>query len=80
MEISIDKIEEILSTVIYPETGKNILDEGILEELETGDNSVDIVLSFAKATDPFINSVKRAVKAAIEAEFGSDLIIDITQR
>jgi ATP-binding protein involved in chromosome partitioning len=80
MEINIDKVEKILSTVIYPETGGNIVDEGILEELETGDNSVDIVLSFAKATDPFINSVKRAVKAAIEAEFGNDMIIDITTK
>lgn len=80
MEINNDKIERILSTVIYPETGRNILDEGILEELSTDNNSVDIVLSFAKATDPFINSVKRAVKVAIEEEFGSELIIDITTK
>ena len=75
-----ENIEQVLTTVLHPETGKDIVSSGILEGIELTDNSVDLTISFFKSTDPFINSIKRAIKSALEAEFGTDLIVNITTK
>lgn len=80
MEIKKEVIEKILATIIYPETGIDIINAGVLEEFEIAKNSIDIVLSFAKPTDPFINSVKRSIKTTLEEKLGSDIIINITTK
>jgi ATP-binding protein involved in chromosome partitioning len=80
MIIKRENVEAILQTVIYPENGNNIYDEGIVESLEVNGNSIDLILIFGKITDPFINSVKRAAKTAIESSLGSDIIINITTK
>ncbi len=80
MEKNKENIEKVLSTVVHPETGKDIVSSGILEDITLNNNSVDIVISFIKSTDPFINSVKRSIKSALEENFGNELIINITTK
>jgi len=80
MEFIKQNIINVLKSVIHPETGQDIISSGVLESLEIEDNSVDITLIFDKITDPFINSIKRAIKSEIEKQFGLDAIINITTK
>ncbi|MDD2386052.1 MAG: Mrp/NBP35 family ATP-binding protein [Bacteroidales bacterium] len=80
MEFTKQNIRSILKTVIHPETAQNIIDSGIIENLEINNNSIDITLLFDKITDPFINSIKRGIKTEIEKCFGADAIINITTK
>jgi len=77
MNITKEHIESKLRSVIYPETGNDIVSEGIVENIEIKDNSVSISLAFSKSTDPFLNSVKHSVKTVIEQEYGADLVLDL---
>jgi len=80
MAVTKENIESLLKSVIHPETGKDIFSEDILESIDVKGNSIDIVLQFAKATDPFIGSIKRSVKSVIEQEFGTEIIVNITTK
>ncbi len=80
MEITKQNISEILKSVVHPEIGKDIVDAGILEGFVIDNTSIDITLIFDKITDPFINSIKRAIKTEIEKHFGSDAIVSITTK
>lgn len=69
-----------LNTIIYPETGKSLTDEGILVNVEVNGNNVDITLAFTKPTDPFITSIKKGINNIIESKFGTDVIVNITTK
>lgn len=77
MNVTKENIESVLKAVIYPETGNDIISDGILDNIEYHDNSITILLCFPKATDPFLNSVKRSVKSEIEKHFGIEVIVNI---
>lgn len=59
-------IRRLLTGVIHPETGKNIVDSGILEDISEANDVLSITLVFPKARDPFANSIRRQVKDAVE--------------
>lgn len=80
MKLSKQNLEEVLKKVIHPESGQNIIDSGIVTAIEIKENNIDLVLMFEKATDPFINSIKRTAKSDIENIFGNNLIINITSK
>lgn len=80
MTVSKENILEILKSILYPENGNDILSEGILQSVENTDGGIDIDLVFAKATDPFINSIKRSIKTVIEENFGTDVVVNITTK
>ena len=74
-----EKIREVLSGIRYPESGKSIVDEGMLGVVETDCQGVNITLLFAKATDPFMSALKKEVKEVIEKEFGN-IAVNITTK
>jgi len=80
MKITKENIRSILKSVIYPETGNDIISSGIIDNIEIQGNSISISLAFAKATDPFINSVKRSIKTTIEEQFGTEVILNLTTK
>ncbi len=80
MNLAKENIYSVLKTVIHPESGKDIATENILESVDISDKEINIVLIFAKSTDPFINSIKRSVKTCLEENFGTELIINITTK
>ena len=47
-----EKIKQVLSTVIHPETGKDIVASGFIEHTAAADGKVTVVLRFAKTRDP----------------------------
>ncbi len=74
------RIQEVLSTVLHPEKGENIVDSGIFQNIDLNNNEISIILMFDKATDPFISSIKRSIKTALENEFGEDIVIHISTK
>ena len=74
------KIKEVLSTVIYPESGRNIIEEGMLENIATEDNKVAVTLRFQKVRDPFSLKIKNQSEAALkEALPGMEVFVLIKE-
>lgn len=60
-------ITDALKTVRYPGNGKNVIDNGMLEDdLRINGNQVSFSLIFDRPTDPFKNSLLKACEAAIK--------------
>lgn len=57
------------ASIIHPETGKNIVESGILDHVTYSDDLISVTLVFPKARDPFANSIRRQVKDALEAAY-----------
>ena len=65
-----EQLEALLSQIIHPESGQNILDSGFVERAELGaEGDIAVTLRFQKARDPFAQKIKKQVEATIEAAF-----------
>ena len=65
-----EQLEALLSQIIHPETGQNILDSGFVERAELGaEGDIAVTLRFQMARDPFAQKIKKQVEATIEAAF-----------
>lgn len=64
-----EKIKELLRTVIHPETGRDLVTDGIVENITVEDNRIRLTLHFAKARDPFAIKLKNQAQAMLEAAF-----------
>ena len=65
-----EKLEELLRSIIHPETERNIVDSGFVDRADLGeDGSVAITLRFQKARDPFAQKIKRQVEELMERSF-----------
>lgn len=65
-----EKLEELLRSIIHPETERNIVDSGFVDRADLGDDgSVAITLRFQKARDPFAQKIKRQVEELMERSF-----------
>jgi len=72
------KVIEVLKGVIYFAKGDNIVDLGMIDELETSDNLVKFRLVFPKLGEPAINIVSNAAIKALKAAFDENLQVEIT--
>ena len=65
-----EKLEELLRSIIHPETERNIVDSGFVDRADLGeDGSVAITLRFQKARDPFAQKIKRQVEELMKRSF-----------
>ncbi len=65
-----EKLEELLCSIIHPETERNIVDSGFVDRADLGeDGSVAITLRFQKARDPFAQKIKRQVEELMAKSF-----------
>ena len=65
-----EKIRNILSGVIHPETQQDIVSSGIVESVSAEGGKVLVKLSFAKAHDPFAARLRtQAQQIARAADF-----------
>ena len=61
-------ILDALKNVKYPGNGKNVVENGMVEDdIRIDGNKVSFSLIFDKQTDPFIKSVVRSAEAALKA-------------
>ena len=66
--ITREEIVEILKGITHPETGQNVVEGGILQEVTVGEGGkVHLTLVFRRRRDPFAKSVAMRSKLAIEA-------------
>jgi ATP-binding protein involved in chromosome partitioning len=71
-----DKILKVLSTVIHPGTGKDLVSLGIVSEVTSTDKGISILLTPEKSNDPFISSVRSTIVKALKETLGQDAIIN----
>ena len=65
-----EQLEQLLRSIIHPETNVNIVDSGFVDRADRGeDGSVAITLRFQKARDPFAQKIKRQVEELMKATF-----------
>ena len=73
-----EKLEELLHSIIHPETERNIVDSGFVDRADLGeDGSVAITLRFQKARDPFAQKIKRQVEELMERSFPESKVMVI---
>lgn len=75
MSHSKKQILDILKQVKHPETQKDIVSLGMVDEIEISGEKVSFTLLFKKQNDPFISSLKKACVQAIENELGDKVQI-----
>ena len=47
------KIKALLARIVHPESGRNIVESGMVEHIDAGEGRVTVTLRFEKARDPF---------------------------
>lgn len=70
-------VRTVLQRVVHPETGQNIVDLGMVQQLKVDGNKVSMVLQLNKKNDPFASSLKKQAIKLITEEFGSDVVVDV---
>jgi len=71
MNLSKESVWNELRKVIHPSSGKPVTDAGIVQNVTVGDNSVHVILSFPRSTDPLAGPVKKAIVQVIQSAFGT---------
>lgn len=62
------KIKMLLARIVHPESGRDIVESGIVERIDAGDSRVSVTLRFEKTRDPFAAKIKRQVEEIIAGE------------
>lgn len=62
-------ILEALRKVKHPETGNDIVSQGMVENLVVNDSKIQFTLSFSRSRDPFAASLKRACETVLTETF-----------
>jgi ATP-binding protein involved in chromosome partitioning len=70
-----DQILKALSGVIHPDKKKDIVSMGMISEIDSGENGINITLTPEKSNDPFISSIKSTIVRTIKDVLGPNAII-----
>ena len=71
-------IRDILATVIYPGTKKNLVESGMVaDNLRINGNKVSFSLIVPRDTDPFIQSTLKSAEATLKYKLGADVEVTI---
>ncbi|MFO7842251.1 MAG: Mrp/NBP35 family ATP-binding protein [Bacteroidales bacterium] len=73
MSYSKKQILQALRNVKHPETAQDVVAMGMVDDIWIEGDQVGFTLSFKRANDPFINSMKKVCVQAIEKYFGAKL-------
>ncbi len=68
-------ILKVLTKVIHPESGKDIVSLGMVSEIESMEDGISITLCPEKSNDPFISSVRSTIVRIIKDDLGNDVVI-----
>lgn len=63
------KIEQLLAAVIHPETGRNLVESGMVEQIAAKDDRIALTLRFAKTRDPFAVKLKNQIENSLREAF-----------
>ncbi len=74
-----NQIRSVLSAIIHPETGKNLVESGFVEHVAAAAGKATVVLRFAKTRDPFAIKLKNAAEAALREAFPSTEVLVVVK-
>lgn len=77
MIISKEEVTEALSKVFYPGKQKNIIEDGMIQDISIQDNNISFSLIFEKSNDPLITSIKKTCVKVLKTYIDSNVIVDI---
>lgn len=63
------KIKQILSAIVHPETGADIVSGNIVDSIAADEGKITVALRFAKQRDPFALKIKARVEQALAEAF-----------
>lgn len=63
------KIEQLLAGVVHPETGRNIVESGMVERIAADAEHIAVTLCFRKTRDPFAAKIKNRTEAVLHEAF-----------
>ncbi len=69
MAVTENQIKKVLSEIVHPETGNDIVSSGIVENIVIAENGATVTLFFRKRKDPFANSIKRQIITAVTENY-----------
>ena len=64
-----EKVKSALRGIIHPETQQNIVDSGVVEQVNAREDKITVVLCFPKSRDPFAVRIKSLVEQILKSEF-----------
>jgi len=70
-----DQILAVLSKVVHPDKGKDIVSLGMVSQVESGKEGINITLTPEKSNDPFINSIRSTIVRSLKDTLGPDVVI-----
>lgn len=70
-----EKIRHLLSSVVHPETGEDIVSSGFIEHIAAAAGKITVVLRFAKTHDPFAVKIKNQVEELLKREFPTESVL-----
>lgn len=62
------RVKTLLAGIVHPESGRNIVESGIVERIDAEDGRVSVTLQFEKVRDPFALKIKQRVEQMIASE------------
>lgn len=70
-----NEIKRLLSSVVHPETGQDLVAGGFIEHIAAAAEKATVVLRFAKARDPFAVKIKNRVETLLREHFPQSEIL-----
>ena len=64
-----EKVKSALRGIIHPETQQNIVDSGVVEQVNAREDKITVVLCFPKSRDPFAVRIKSLVEQILKEQF-----------
>ncbi|MBN2521327.1 MAG: Mrp/NBP35 family ATP-binding protein [Bacteroidales bacterium] len=77
MIISKEEVLEALSKISYPGRQKNIVEEGMAQDINIQDNNISFSLIFEKSNDPLIMTIKKTCVKVLKTYVDTNAVIDI---
>lgn len=75
-----EKIKQLLTAIVHPETGQDIVTSGFIEHTAAAAGKVTVVLRFAKTRDPFALKIKKQAEELLQEAFpGSEVLVVIKE-
>lgn len=78
MLLTKSQVLEVLKGVIYFAKGDNIVNLGMIDDFETGEDEVKLRIVFPRLDEPAVNIVSNSAKKAIQDAFGAHVEVKIT--
>ena len=75
---SAEGVRNLLRRIIDPEVGVNVVDLGLIYDIDAGDGTIRIDMTMTSPACPMGEMIQDEIRSVLTAEFGSQCVIEIT--